>query len=204
MNVPHDVFVPEAIETRRLRLRPFRESDAAALHEALVESIAALREHLWFLPWVAEEPTLESARRRCERAQAAFIERSDLAYLAFHAETGRLVGSAGWHRTDWAAGKTEVGFWIRTRETGKGFATEAVNAFTEQAFAALRARRVEFVADELNLASLAVARRCGFELEHTRHRTAQSPDGRWRNTLVHVRVAPHDAAGQPAALQAAP
>ena len=33
------------------------------------------------------------------------------------------------------------------------------------------------------------ARRCGFELEHTRHRTAQSPDGRWRVYEVDELVA---------------
>ena len=38
--------VPTSFETPRLLLRPFSVADAPQLHEALVESIGALREHL--------------------------------------------------------------------------------------------------------------------------------------------------------------
>ena len=53
--------VPTSFETPGLLLRPFSVADAPQLQEALVESIGVLRENLWFLPWVAEHPTLESA-----------------------------------------------------------------------------------------------------------------------------------------------
>ena len=58
---PLSFSVPESIETPRLILRAFRVSDAPQLHEALTESIGELRTHLWFLPWVAEEQSLQSA-----------------------------------------------------------------------------------------------------------------------------------------------
>src|SRR3954469_24579669 len=93
--------VPSAIETRRLMLRSFRLADAPALHEAMAESIDLLRSSLWFLPWVAEEPTLQSAEVRCRRAEANFLLRTDLPFLAFEKVTDRLVASVGLHRTDW-------------------------------------------------------------------------------------------------------
>ena len=68
--------VPESIETSRLVLRCFRVTDAQELHEALVESLAELRANLWFLPWVAEEQSLQSAEIRCRKAQAGFLLRA--------------------------------------------------------------------------------------------------------------------------------
>jgi RimJ/RimL family protein N-acetyltransferase len=180
--------VPESLESDRLQLRPFRVSDAHQLHEALQESIAQLREHLWFLPWVAEEQTLQSAEVRCRKAEANFLLRADLAYLAFAKSTGRLVASAGLHRTDWSLPKTEVGYWVRTSEAGKGYATEAVGALTSWALRGLGAKRVELVTDQLNHASRRVAERCGFALEGVLHSVTQSPDGRLRNRCIYARL----------------
>jgi RimJ/RimL family protein N-acetyltransferase len=185
---PLSFSVPESIETPRLILRAFRVSDAPQLHEALTESIGELRAHLWFLPWVAEEQSLQSAEVRCRRAQASFLLRTDLPYLAFNRESGRLVGSAGLHRTDWALPKTEVGYWIRSSEVGRGFASEAVNALTQWAFASLLAKRVELVTDELNAGSRSVAARCGFSLEGILRSTMQSPDGKLRNSCVYAKL----------------
>ena len=119
MTDPVAFDVPPAFSSRRLRLRHFTADDAPALHEALAESIEQLRERLWFIPWVAATPTLEAALVRCRQAQASFLLRTDLPYLAFDAGSGRLVGSIGLHRTDWSLPKTEVGYWIRSSEVGK-------------------------------------------------------------------------------------
>ncbi len=188
MTSPLCFSVPEFLETDRLLLRPFQVSDAQQLHEALVESIADLRAHLWFLPWVAEEQTLESAEGRCRQAQANFLIRADLPYLAFAKHTGRLVASAGLHRTDWALPKTEVGFWVRSAEAGKGFASEAVLALANWALLGLKAKRIELVTDELNHGSRRVAERCGFMLEGIVHSTMQSPDGKLRNACIYARL----------------
>lgn len=186
-NVPVPT-VPASFETPRLVLRTFRASDAAQLHEALVESLADLRAHLWFLPWVAEEQTLQSAEARCRKAAENFELKTDLAFLAFARDTGRLVGSAGLHRTDWKLPKTEVGYWMRSSEVGKGYASEAVMALTNWAFAGLGAQRVELITDERNAASRAVALRCGFELEGILRNTMRAPDGQLRNSCVYARL----------------
>jgi RimJ/RimL family protein N-acetyltransferase len=179
--------VPEAFETPRLLLRPFAVADAPQLHEALLESIEALREHLGFLPWVAEPPTLVSAEARCRRALANFLLRTDLAYLAFDRRSGRLVASAGLHRTDWALPATEVGYWVRTSEVGQGYATEAVEALTRWALEGLGAVRVALVTDAGNAGSRAVAERCGFRLEGVLRHAARSPDGRLRDLCHYAR-----------------
>ena len=75
------IDVPIRLETSRLILRSHRAGDGAVLHEALVESLAELRQFLWFLPWVAEEQTPESAEIRCRKSEANFLARSDLSFL---------------------------------------------------------------------------------------------------------------------------
>jgi len=180
--------VPTSIETSRLLLRNFRLEDAPALHTALVESIGELRKHLWFLPWVAEEPTIQSAEVRCRKAEANFILRADLPYLAFEKATGRLVASVGLHRTEWDLPKTEVGYWVRSTETGKGFASEGVVALTAWALNELGAKRVELVADENNMGSRAVAERCGFQLEGVLHNVMRAPDGGLRNSCIYAKL----------------
>jgi RimJ/RimL family protein N-acetyltransferase len=190
MTDPLLIDVPQRLQTSRLLLRPFTEADAPALHEALVESLASLREHLWALPWVAEEQTLASARLRCIRADTNFKLRTDLAWLAFEASSDRLVGSFGLHRTDWALPATEVGYWLRPSAWGEGFATEGVNALVAWAFEGLCAERVALVTDEANRASCRVAERCGFVLEGVQRRMRRAPGGELRHTCLYARYRP--------------
>jgi RimJ/RimL family protein N-acetyltransferase len=182
------VDVPNRFETDRLILRPFRAGDGPVLHEALVESITELRRFLWFLPWVAEEQTQDSAEIRCRRCEANFLSRADLPFLAFERSTGRLVGSMGLHRTDWDVPKTEVGYWIRTSEAGKGYVAEAVQALVEWALNQLGAQRVELVAEDRNVASRKVAERCGFALEGVLRNVMRGPDGSLRNSCIYARL----------------
>jgi RimJ/RimL family protein N-acetyltransferase len=84
--------------------------------------------------------------------------------------------------------KTEVGYWVRAGEVGKGYATEAVTVLTTWALDTLGAKRVELVTDELNAASRAVALRCGFALERILYQTSKDPDGRPRNSCVYIKL----------------
>ena len=180
--------VPTSFETQRLLLRPFRVEDAPELHAALAESIDELRQFLWFLPWVAEAQTLQSAEARCRRAAANFLLRADLPYLAFSKHSGRLVASAGLHRTDWELPRTEVGYWVRSSEVGNGYASEAVLALTGWALDVLGAKRVELVTDEMNHGSRGVASRCGFLLEGVLRNVMRAPDGSLRSSCIYAKL----------------
>jgi RimJ/RimL family protein N-acetyltransferase len=181
--------LPSYIETPRLNLRPPRKGDGPMLHEALTESLAELRRFLASLPWVAAEQTPESAEAYCRNGEANFIARRDLPFLVFEKRTGNLVASAGLHRTVWQTPKTEVGYWCRTKATGHGYVTEAVNALVEYAFQHMKAVRVELFTDEENAASRRVAELCGFELEGILRNERRAPDASLRNTCVYARYA---------------
>jgi len=181
--------LPASIETARLLMRPPRSGDGAALHEAIVESLPELRRFLASLPWVAEEQTRESAEVFCRNAESNFLARRDLPFLLLGRESGRLVGACGLHRTNWEVPKTEVGYWVRASESGKGYVTEAVNGLVAFALDAIGAERIEIITDAENLASRRVAERCGFTLEGILRRERRAPQGSLRDTCIYARLA---------------
>jgi RimJ/RimL family protein N-acetyltransferase len=100
----------------------------------------------------------------------------------------RSRSSIGLHRTDWSVPKTEVGYWIRSSEAGRGYASEGVNALVDWALSELRAIRVELVTLEENLGSRAVAERCGFTLEGVHRNVFRGPDRELRHRYVYAKL----------------
>lgn len=182
------VDLPERIDTARLHLRPPRPGDGPAFLDALLETLPALRRFLGALSWVAADPDADAAERFCRQAHANFAARTDLPFFVFERTTGQLLGAAGLHRTVWATPKTEVGYWCRSRRSGEGFVTEAVEAVSRYAFEAIGAVRIELVTDRENLASRRVAERCGYTLEGILHRERRAPDGSLRDTCLYARL----------------
>ncbi len=102
--------------------------------------------------------------------------------------TQTLVGSSGLHRIDWDVPKFEIGYWCRTRFTGRGYVTEAVRGITAFAFGTLGARRVEIRCDSRNLPSARVAERAGFQLEGELRNSEVGTNGELRSTLVYSMI----------------
>lgn len=130
-----------------------------------------------------------SAEIYCRNGEANFMARRDLPFLVFEKGTGRLVASAGLHRTVWQTPKTEVGFWCRTSATGRGYVTEAVRALADYAFRHIQAVRVELITGEENTASRRVAERAGFVLEGVLRNERRTPDAALTNTCLYARYA---------------
>ena len=59
----------------------------------------------------------------------------------------------------------EIGYWCRTKFTGRGYISEAVGAAVELAQSKLGARRIQIRADERNERSWRIPERLGFLLE---------------------------------------
>ena len=112
---------------------------------------------------------------------------------AFMAEADdSLVGHASFidfARMDWALRRFEIGYWVRSSAQRRGLAREAVQAMARLAFTQLRARRVEIRMDELNQASQAVARSCGFALEGVLRQESLGVNGSARDTCVYALTA---------------
>ena len=131
---------PEGFETERLLIRSPLPGDGPEMHAAVNESIEELTP---WTTWPKRHRTVDDSEESMRRARVRFLERSDLMLLLFLKGTNTLVGSSGLHRMDWSVPKFEIGYWVRTRFVGEGYATEAVRSIGAFAFEHLGARRVE-------------------------------------------------------------
>ena len=103
-------------------------------------------------------------------------------------ESDELIGSAGLVRGDRTVPKFEIGYWLRTRFVGHGYAAEAVVALEQFARRYLHVRRLEIRTDARNVSSTAVAKRAGFKLEAVLRQDARDNRGRLRNTQIFVKL----------------
>ena len=181
--LPYRTLIPlfEELRGERVVVRPYRESDAQALFEAVAES----RDHLrpW-LPFADEHQTVDESRHWIIQQVANWILRDDLILSIWEQATGRYVGGTGLHPHDWEIGYFEIGYWVRASAEGHGYIVETVRLLTEYALDTLKANRVEIRCDELNVRSAAIPQRLGYVLEGRLRNNLTAPDGRLRTTLV--------------------
>src|SRR6266849_5381804 len=171
----------EGLRGERIIVRPYRESDAQSLFEAVAES----RDHLrpW-LPFADEHQTVEESRDWIIHQEANWLLREDLIVGIWEAATNRYLGGSGLHPHDWETRYFEIGYWLRASAAGQGYITEAVQLLTDYAFSALAATRVGIRCAERNVRSAAVAQRLGFVQEARLRNHQMAPDGVLRTTLI--------------------
>ncbi len=181
--LPHHTLIPlfDELRSARLIVRPYRESDAQAVNEA----IAASRDHLrpW-MPFADAHQTVEETRDWIIHEMARWLLRENLIVGIWEAATNRYLGSSGLHIHNWETGYFEIGYWLRADATGCGYITEAVQLLVDYAFTQLAATRVEICCDERNVRSAAVAQRLGFVQEARLRNHMVAPDGTLRTTLI--------------------
>ena len=131
----------------------------------------------------AEPEELKAVRARLASRHEDFVQGRDFFYLIFDPSEQVVLGSTGLHpRVGPEA--LEIGYWVRTDQTGRGLATEAARAMTRTALDLVGAQRIEIRCDPQNLASAAIPRRLGYDLRETISGNATSPQGEPRDTMV--------------------
>jgi RimJ/RimL family protein N-acetyltransferase len=178
------IDIPMPIRTPRLVIRNVLPGDGAAMHEIKVESFDDLCK---WMPWTKlGVGTVDDAEKVIRENHAKYILREDMMMAAF-THDGRLIAMCGLHRFDWEFRSFEIGYYVRTSDHSKGYATELANALTRFAFGALDARRVIICAATANAASRRVTEKLGFELESLVKADALLPDGTVTGHANYVR-----------------
>lgn len=172
-------------ETERLLIRMPKPGDGKAVYGAIQASLPELKP---WMPFANIEQTEEDVEANIREAYAKFIKREDLRLLVFDKESGTLIASSGLHRINWSVPKFEIGYWIDSRYSGKGYMTEAVQGIIHFAVSELSAKRIEIRCDSRNVKSRAVPERLGFTLEGILRNDDLSVNGELRDTCVFAKI----------------
>ena len=180
--------IPEQILTDRLLIRPHRQGDGRALHDAIMDSLADLRRWPAAMGWSLGDQSAKGSEEFCRACSEAFSRRADFPLLITLRDSGTIVGSSGLHRPDWSVPKLEIGWWGRSTYAKRGLVTEAVEAILEYGFVHLRARRVFALPDDQNSASWRICERVGMNYEGLMINERAEPDGTLRDTRLYAMV----------------
>jgi RimJ/RimL family protein N-acetyltransferase len=169
------------INTERLLLRCLDFKDAYELKAAIDESKDNL---LKWMAWAKHEP--EDIDKKLERIRTRRFEfDSDQAYqygIFLHGDD-KLIGTIALMRRI-GEGALEIGYWLRTGYTNKGYMNEAASALVKIAFELHEVERVEIHCDVENLKSAAIPRKLGFAHEATIRSNEKNDDGTRKKSMI--------------------
>ncbi|MDP9259606.1 MAG: GNAT family N-acetyltransferase [Actinomycetota bacterium] len=171
--------VEDAIETERLLLRPFRESDLDDLHamRSRPEVVRYLYGELRSRP--------EAEEMLAERLTQTNLgsEGDGLALAVERRDDRRVIGDVSLWLRSAEHRQGEIGFVFHPDAQGQGYASEAATAVLDVAFRELGLHRVFGRTDARNDASAALMRRLGMRQEaHLRENEIFK--GAWGDELV--------------------
>ena len=162
------------LETKRLLLRPWEESDAAALYRMARDPDVGPR-----CGWKPHESEAESAE----------IIRTMLAEPEIYAlvlrESGDVVGCAGLHPLEGQpSDRPELGYWLGKPYWGRGLMPEASQRLIRRAFEDLRCVELWCSHFDFNGQSRRVIEKCGFRYRYEKERAGT--DGIAHRTLFYA------------------
>jgi RimJ/RimL family protein N-acetyltransferase len=175
-------LLPDQLDGGDIELHRARPELLDAIYDATLASFEEL--HQWMI-WARDVPARESLDEFFNSAQLLFDSDEDWNYVLLEKSTGEVVGSAGLHLKDDPQSR-EIGYWVRTDRTGRGYATAAALALCEAAFRFLPIDQVVIRMDRANVASAAVPPKIGFRLLAEEDRPMETP-GHTGTGLIWVR-----------------
>lgn len=151
------------LKTDRLILQRFTRRDASTLDEAIRESLADLNQ---WLPWARLDYTTSDTTSFIRESIQAWKEERAWDYSIRTVEDPkRHMGNISFWTVSKLGKIAEIGYWVRSRDTGRGICTEAVQLLLEEAFNSLGYHKVVLRIAVGNDASDRVAEKLGFTRE---------------------------------------
>jgi RimJ/RimL family protein N-acetyltransferase len=137
-------------------LRPWREEDIEAVFEAFQDPL---------LPRFIRTAPSPYRRSDAEEWFAGLDTAESLDLAITGVESDVVLGGVSLLRFDWENKRAEIGLWVAAEARGRGIATRAVTLLSRWGLESLGLARIEFLAEEENVASQRVAERAGFTRE---------------------------------------
>jgi ribosomal-protein-serine acetyltransferase len=197
---------PERIVGRTVVLQRWRDDDLEPKLDAILSSMDELRS---WMPW-ATGYNPEVGADFLTRSYEEWDARTTFGY-AMRSRDDRIVGGLGMHAR-LGIGGLEIGYWVRSDVTRRGYATRGTALATAAALAVDGVAYVEIRHDQANARSGRIPARLGYRHIETVERDVEAPAEsgtalHWRMTadeypdsaaaaIVAAEAADSDAAGQ--------
>ena len=173
--------VTTPIETDRLLLRPFAESDLDALANILARP--DVMRYLYEEPRTRQEVAAVLAQRV---TMNTLEQQGDNLMLAIEVkDTGTMIGSANLTWTSQEHAQGEVGYTLHPDHQGRGYASESVRAIMDYGFREIDLHRIVGCCDDRNEASQRLLERVGMRRE-AHFREHEWVKGEWTSQFVYA------------------
>jgi ribosomal-protein-serine acetyltransferase len=149
---------PEQVDAGPVVLRRWHADWASDLLAAVRASLPQLQAS--GAEWAKDDYSLDSAHKYMERVARSWAEESSFSY-AITMPGGEVIGATSL-MTRMGPGVLEIGYWVHSDFTGRGYATAATVALTEVALSLGGIEKVAIRHDARNRASARVAQRAGY------------------------------------------
>ncbi|MGL5939636.1 MAG: GNAT family N-acetyltransferase [Waterburya sp.] len=150
------MLVSDRLESDLVILRRYSLADTSELFTAISDSIE--RVYPW-LPWCHPGYTFAETNAWLKTRPQCWHEGKEYGF-SIRDRDNRIIGGCGIgiKSASWSG---NLGYWLRTGYTGKGYATEATKLLAKFGIQQLQLKRIEIVASVHNLPSQKVAVRAG-------------------------------------------
>lgn len=149
------------INTERLLLRPFVQSDAQDIYE--IFSDKQVMKYYDLLPF----ESLERAKQQVEFFTQGFEQKTMLRWGIEYKDNSKLIGTCGFFAFNEDARKAELGYELNSIYQGRGLMSEALGAILRYIFEETDINRVEAYVEPDNISSQKLAEKLGFTKEGT-------------------------------------
>jgi ribosomal-protein-serine acetyltransferase len=143
-----------------IQIQPYAITDAERAYKAMIDSRQELAP---WMPWCHPAYAIEETRSWLEEKSKNFAEKTEFQMCII--KDDQLIGGCGLNALDSLNKRANLGYWIHSSFSKKGYATEAVRLLKNWAFANTDLVRLEIVVAVGNIGSSRVAVKAGAHFE---------------------------------------
>ena len=147
---------------RDVVLRPYCREDFYTTYTAVKESLTQLSR---WMPWCHMDYGPEDHQRWSRTRKKQWDQGVEYDFVIYRPDTNLPLGICGLNNFDRLNRRANLGYWVRTSQTGQGLATAAAGLLAQFGFDTLKLNRIEILIAEENRPSQRVAEKLGLSRE---------------------------------------
>ncbi|WP_150466958.1 GNAT family N-acetyltransferase [Francisella sp. SYW-9] len=173
------------IKLKRIYLEPIQEKHALKMNSAINESYFELKEWLY---WLDKRPTKAESFEFCREIYKDFLNQKSMQFSIVNNKSDDFIGCIGVNTFNYQNNPKhlEIGYWISTRYTKKGYMMEALLGLIDYINKNIEYVNIIITTDPANTSSNKLAEKSGFILLETRVNDFKKPNGEYRDTNVYA------------------